>query len=165
MKINILIIFLVCLLITGCNSTPTNVANQNSAAKTSKEEATLLIENMNLKVILDQTIEQMLQIQLNSKPQLKPYKDVMLRFFAKHMSYESLKPELIDIYASEFTATELKELNAFYSTPTGKKIIAKTPQLSAKGAQIGAQRVQNNLQELREMIEAETKRIKESKSS
>ncbi len=165
MKSNILKIVLACLLITGCNSTPINATNQNSVAKTSKEEASLLIENMNLKAILDQTIEQMLQIQLNSKPELKPYKDVMLRFFAKHMSYESLKPELIDIYASEFTANELRELNVFYSTPTGRKIIEKTPELSAKGAQLGSQRVQDNLQELREMIEAETKRIKESKSS
>ena len=40
---------------------------------------------------LEQSISQMLQIQLQQNPALAPYKNIMLQFFKKHMSYENLK--------------------------------------------------------------------------
>ena len=55
---------------------------------------------------------------------------------------------------------ELKELTAFYETPTGKKTIEKMPQLMAQGAQIGAARVQENMAELQAMIKEESERLK-----
>ena len=40
-----------------------------------------------------------------------------------------IEPVLIDIYSRNFTEEELAELLAFYSTPTGKKLAALSPQL------------------------------------
>ena len=85
----------------------------------------------------------------------------MMKFFQKHMSWESLEFEFIYIYSQAFTAQELKELTAFYETPTGKKTIEKMPQLMAQGAQIGAARVQENMQELQAMIKEEAERLKQ----
>lgn len=166
MQKNIIKLFLSCLLISGCSSTPTNnIKSLDSPVETPEALAISLLDNMNLQVVLDQTIEQVLQVQLKNKPQLVPYKDVMLEFLTKHMNYKSIKPDLVNIYASEFTAAELKELNAFYSTPTGKKIIEKTPELTARGAEIGSQKIKDNLPELRQMIKAETLRIQKNKSN
>jgi hypothetical protein len=36
------------------------------------------------------------------------------------------------IYARHFTAQELREIIAFYRTPTGSKLLQLTPQLSAE---------------------------------
>jgi hypothetical protein len=36
------------------------------------------------------------------------------------------------IYARHFTAEELREVIAFYRTPTGRKLLERTPQLSAE---------------------------------
>jgi len=83
----------------------------------------------------------------------------MLKFFSKHMSYESLKPQIIDIYAEVFTASELKDINNFYATPTGKKTVKEMPELMVRGGQIGVQRIQDNIKELQSMIEAESERI------
>lgn len=125
----------------------------------SKAEAEILLDSMDMKIALEQSIEQMLNLQLQQDPALVPYKEVMLKFFSKHMSYESLKPQMIDMYAKAFTASELKDINAFYGTPTGKKTLAKMPELMAQGGQIGAQRIQGNIQELQDMIKEESERI------
>ena len=102
---------------------------------------------------------------MQQNPTLVPFKNVMMQFFQKHMSYESLKPDMVKIYSDAFSASELKELIAFYRTPTGKKTIEKMPQLMAQGGQIGAKRVQDNIGELQQLIKEEAERIKNSQTN
>jgi hypothetical protein len=83
----------------------------------------------------------------------------MLEFFRKYMSYKSLRPELVELYANEFSAAELKEMRTFYETPTGKKAIEKMPVLMSKGSQIGVRKVQENMPELEQMMKDETEKI------
>lgn len=140
----------------------------NSAAfaldEEAKKEAANLLDIMDMDTVMTESIHQMLEVQLQQEPAMKPYKAVMLEFFAKHMSYESLKPQMIEIYAESFTAEELKEISKFYLTPVGKKVMQAMPELSAKGAQLGMERVQDNLPELEKMIEKEAERLgKENK--
>jgi len=108
---------------------------------------------------LEQSVEQILNLQLQQNPGLPPYKGVLVRFFKKHMSYGSLKPEMIQLYANTFSAAELREINQFYATETGKKTIKQMPALMAQGGQIGASRVQENMSELQTMIRAEAERL------
>lgn len=72
---------------------------------------------------------------------------------------ESLKPDLIKIYTETYSVTELRVINAFYATDTGKKTIKTMPELMAKAAQLGATRMQENIGELQEMIRVETERL------
>lgn len=125
----------------------------------SKKEAEILLDSMKLDIALEKIINQTLDAQLQQNPTLAPFKPVMLQFFKKHMSYESLKPDIVAIYSDAFTAAELKEINEFYKTPTGAKVVEKMPELMKKSGQIGEQRVQNNIQELQEMIRIEAERI------
>lgn len=140
------------------------VSGLSFADSDSKKEAENLLNMMGMKDALEQSIEQTLQVQMQQNPTLVPFKNVMMQFFQKHMSYESLKPDMVQIYADTFTASELKELIAFYRTPTGKKTIEKMPQLMAQGGQIGAKRVQDNIQELQQSIKEEAERIKNSQT-
>ena len=136
-----------------------------SAADTASEkEAEKLLNIMGMDQALEQSISQMLDLELQQNPALTPYKGVMLEFFAKHMSYESLKPDILKIYSEAFTADELKEINSFYATDAGKKTIEKMPTLMAQGGQIGAARVQENIGELQAMIKAESERIQSLQS-
>ncbi|MBO4790240.1 MAG: DUF2059 domain-containing protein [Oxalobacter sp.] len=48
------------------------------------------------------------------------------------LGWESLKPEYVRIYRESFTEEELKDLTAFYQTPTGRMLIEKTPVLESK---------------------------------
>jgi len=130
-----------------------------AADNAAKKEAENLLNAVGMELAIEQSMAQMLNIQLQQNPALLPYKGVMLEFFKKHMSYESLKPDMLRIYADAFTAAELREINAFYATDIGKKSIEKMPLLMSQGAQIGAARVQDNIEELQTMIKAEADRI------
>jgi hypothetical protein len=113
---------------------------------------------------MEQSMSQMLDIQLQQNPALAPYKGVMMEFLNENMSYESLKPELIKMYSEEFTSSELREINAFYLTDVGKKSIEKMPTLMMQGGQLGATRVQENIGDLQAMIQAESERIQKLQS-
>jgi len=130
------------------------------ADSAAEKEAEKLLNVMGMEDAMNQSMSQMVEIQLQQNPTLAPYKSVMMTFFNKHMNWESLRPEFLKIYSEAFTASELREINAFYATDTGKKTIEKMPTLMAQGAQIGTARVQQNIDELQSMMKAETERLK-----
>ena len=109
---------------------------------------------MDMQAVLTQSVDQMLDMQIKQNPAIAPYQQEMKDFFAKYMSWQSLKDDIIGIYASEFTEAEMNEMNRFYQTPVGKKALQKTPLLLAKGAELGQKRVQEHLPELQQAIAA-----------
>jgi len=138
--------------------------NVSFADGASRKQAEILLKTMGTENLLEKAISQQLDVQISQNPSLIPYKQVMIDFFRKYMSYQSLKPELLKIYAETFTAQELREVNAFYTTTTGQKAVKKMPELLAKASQLGATRIKENIQELQNMIKAETARIEAVKN-
>jgi len=132
--------------------TPLVIADANSEAKK-------LLDIMNMEIMLQESIDLSLNAQIQANPAIAPLKDVMNEFLEKYMSYDSLEDDLIKIYAETFTEAELKEINAFYLTPTGKKVVHTMPQLMNKGGELGMQRVQENMAELESLIDTEVKRL------
>ncbi len=124
-----------------------------------RKSANQLLDTMDLNRLLAGSIDAILQLELSKNPTLKPFEKTMKAFFSKYMSGESLREDFVDIYVETFTENELNLINAFYSTPTGKKALRETPNLMAKGAKLGEQKVLENISELRKMIEAEAKRL------
>lgn len=154
MKLSKVIVFFMFLILQG-----SVLAGDNA-----KKEAETLLSTMGMETALEKSIETMLNIQMQQKPTLAPFKNVMLKFFKKHMSFESLKPDMIEIYADAFSASELREINAFYKTATGSKTIRLLPGLMAKGANLGSRRVQENITELQQMIKAEAERLQKAQN-
>ncbi len=140
-----------------------SIGTQVFAASAAQKEAEKLLNTVGMDKMFNQSIQQMLNIQMKQNPQLEPYKDVMLKFFNKYMSYSSLKSDIIKIYTDAYTQNELKDINNFYSTQTGKKTIKLMPMLMMKGNQLGVKRVQSHIQELQEMIDEETRRLNNTK--
>ena len=140
------------------------ISSLSSAEMNAEQEAEKLLNTMGIEQAFEQSISQMLEVQVQQNAALVPYKDVMQKFFKKHMSYESLKPSMMKMYAEAFTANELQQINLFYATDVGKKTIEKMPVLMAQGAKIGASRVKENMDELRSMVKSESERIKKLQS-
>lgn len=132
------------------------VANADSASEAAAEK---LLAVMNIDAAMEQSMQQMLEVQLQQNPALAPYQHVIMGFLNKHMSYESLKPDLIQIYSNSFTAEELGKLNAFYQTPVGEKTVRLMPNLMNQGAQLGVSRIEANIGELERMIAEESERL------
>ena len=113
-------------------------------------------------MLLDKTfsesLEKGVEVQIKQNPMIAPYKHVLLKFFSKYMSWESMKDEMAEIYAAEFTIKELKAITAFYKTQPGKKATRKMPQLMNKGMELSMRRIQENAEELGRMIAEEQKK-------
>jgi hypothetical protein len=118
------------------------------------EAAYRLLEVSQLEQLLEASIEESLLVELDQNPDLVPFADVMRDFFNRHMSYESLKVELAEIYVDALTADELHTIADFYETDVGQKVLAVMPQLMSEGMNLGIRRVQENLPELQQMIAA-----------
>lgn len=127
-----------------------------------KQEAAKLPDVLDLQATMDQAVVMSLGSQLKANPQLVPYREVMLGFLRKHMGYESLKPGLVELYAGEFTAAQLKMARAFYSSDTGKKFIANMPRMMTLGAAIGSKQVEKHRPELHALMQSEAARIQQS---
>lgn len=48
----------------------------------------------------------------------------------KELSKKLINEEMVQIYDKHFTATEIKDLIVFYESPTGQKMLAKTPEIT-----------------------------------
>ncbi|MBU0550863.1 DUF2059 domain-containing protein [Myxococcota bacterium] len=121
------------------------------AARLKAAEELLLV--MDLEKTFSESIKQQVDLQVRQNPMIAPFREVMLEFFEKYMSWESLKGDMANIYAEAFTVEEIKDLVKFYNTPTGKKASLKLPELASKGAELGMTRVQKHMPELQSMIQ------------
>jgi uncharacterized protein len=65
-------------------------------------------------------------------------------WFTETIKWEDLKPKMAEIYMQQFTEAELKDLVAFYQTPTGKKAIEKLPAVTQQSAVVGREHAQKN---------------------
>ncbi len=117
---------------------------------------------MDMETVLRRSIDEMLKAQIAQNPGIAPFETVMRQFLMKHMSWDSLKADTIQIYMTEFTEKELDELNRFYATEVGKKMVEKMPTLMGKGAELGARRVQEHMPELQAAIAEEAKKQKDA---
>ncbi|WP_139920254.1 DUF2059 domain-containing protein [Hymenobacter sp. DG01] len=101
---------------------------------------------------LTATIDRMLASQIEQNPGMKVVEPEMRAYLNKYMSWQSMKEDMVQLYAREFTEKELKDLTKFYQTPTGRKTITKMPQLMSAGMEIGQKRMQEHLPELQQAI-------------
>src|SRR5262245_46489632 len=97
-----------------------------------KKAAEELLEALNTEKVLAASINASLDAQVKGNPGLAPFKEVMKKFFDKHMSYKALKDDMIKLYVKEFKEEELKDLTKFFKSPAGKKYAEKMPLLTQK---------------------------------
>ncbi len=107
-----------------------------------------------MQATLDAVIDAQLKGQMAQMPQLSAVEGVMRDFFNKYMSYEAMRDDYVELYASVYTEKELKDLIKFYRTPLGKKVVATTPELTAKGTELGQRIVAEHMTELQTAIMA-----------
>jgi hypothetical protein len=105
------------------------------------------MENM-----IQQSVESVVQLQLRQNPQLTPQKETVGRFFEKYIGWHALKGDIADMYMKTFSEKELKDINAFYITPAGQKVINVVPKLVQQRNQIAMGRLQQNIDELQKIL-------------
>lgn len=101
----------------------------------------------------------MVDAQIQANPAIAPYRDVMLEWIGKYFTWDAMVPEVSRIYKEAFTEPELREMIAFYQTPTGQKALARMPELMQKGASVGVTLAQKHSGELEKMVQERKKQL------
>ena|SRR3989338_2623320 len=79
-------------------------------------------------------------------------------------SYESMRPDIITVYAEVFTEQELQGLIDFYSSEIGQSFVKKTPQMTARLMELSQKRMQKVMQKSQlKMQEAMEKKMENQK--
>jgi len=131
-------------------------ARADEAADAAAEK---LLDILDVEKTMNQSMEQMLMMQVQSNPALVQFSDILIKFTNQYMSYESLKPDFIKIYTDAFTTDELNDLIEFYQSPTGQNVKNKIPELMQKGGEMGFQRLSEHSEELKALITERAEQI------
>ena len=91
------------------------------AEGSAEQEAEKLLQIINFDQLMTETVKTLLDAEIQQNPDVEPLRDVMLSFFGKYFSLSAIGPAMIELYTANFTAAELREINAFYRTKAGKK--------------------------------------------
>lgn len=78
----------------------------------------------------------MQQITPAQKQLLADYENRSMALANASVGWKALEPEMIDLYASTYTEQEIDGILAFYKSPVGQALLAKTPELTTKSLQI-----------------------------
>lgn len=103
---------------------------------------------------IDDSVDSVMQLQMNQNPQLSQHQAEMRAFFEKYIGWAAMKNDIAEMYLKTFSEDELKAINAFYITPAGQKVITVLPQLVQQRNQLAMQRLQQNIGELQQVIGA-----------
>jgi hypothetical protein len=76
------------------------------------------------------------------------------------VGWETLKPDMIKLYGQHFSERELKELNAFYQSALGRKVLDTMPELTAQSAQLAQARLESVVPEVNKLLEEMGKELK-----
>ncbi|HEX4961492.1 MAG TPA: DUF2059 domain-containing protein [Thermoanaerobaculia bacterium] len=133
------------------------------AAASHRQAATELMQVMNLEKAMVAGASAMLDAQVQANPEVAPYRDVIQKWMEKYLTWDVVGPQMTDLYVEAFTESELREMTAFYKTPTGQKALTKMPNLMKQGAQIGMEVGKQHREELTEMIKARKEELDKTK--
>jgi len=148
----VLLLILTTTLIAQQPAAQSPTAQQPAASPAQVKAAEQLIEMMEMEKTFNQSMEAMLQAQMNANPMLKQFEDIMRAFMGKYLKWSELKADYVKLYTDVFTESELKEMTQFYQTPLGKKMLNTLPALLTRGGQITSERLQPHLPELQKTI-------------
>jgi TonB family protein len=70
-----------------------------------------------------------------------------------NLSYASLEPDYIKLYADNFSDEELDGILAFYKSPAGQSMIEKLPAITTQSMKLGQTRVTALLPQIRQMVQ------------
>ena len=128
-------------LVVAFASTPTLAASASHEAKA--ERFLELVNADRLTVAVYAQVQQMFAQRFAEAQAPESRKAVLERYqtkadaeLDKAIGWGKLKPEMIDLYAAEFSEKELAELIEFYQSSLGNKVLTKLPQLNAHSARL-----------------------------
>jgi len=135
-----------------CLSSASLFADTNSH----REQVEKLFKLTQMEKRIQESVDSVLQLQLRQNPQIAEKKATVAQFFEKYIGWNALKEDIAQMYMKTFSEKELEDINAFYITPAGQKVINIVPQLVQQRNQLAMGRLQENIGELQNILAGST---------
>jgi hypothetical protein len=103
----------------------------------------------------------MIDGQVKANPAMAPYADIMRAWIVRVFQQIDFEGIVVKLYQDAFSEAELRDLIAFYHTPTGRKALTVMPELMQKGMAIGMEKAQEHTAELQELIAKRSKELEQ----
>jgi uncharacterized protein len=81
------------------------------------------------------------------------YQDRLSTVISDALSWEKLKPGYVKLFAEAYTESELDDIVAFYKSPTGRSMVAKTPMLMTKATTVVQAKMQEAMPALEKVVQ------------
>jgi len=78
--------------------------------------------------------------------------------FAKTYPVDQLMADMVPVYQKHLSKADVDAMIAFYSSPTGKKLLHEMPAMTSEGIQAAYPRIQKNLDDIMNRVEQEKDR-------
>jgi hypothetical protein len=91
----------------------------------------------------------------NLPPDFEARLDKMTDDLFKDFPYEAIRQAMVPVYQKHFTKGEIDALVAFYTTPTGQKILKEMPQVVAESLQASSGIVQKMMADAQSRLRSE----------
>jgi len=116
-------------------------------------EALSLADNLINPGQFNQFNQQVLQNLIRQQPELARYQGVVQRWSKETLSWPEVRQGLALHYAQHFTRDEMAQMNAFFTSPTGKKYVKYAPLLREETLAVGQNLIQAGLPRLALMLQ------------
>jgi hypothetical protein len=151
----------------------TSAALADEASKAKKIEEFFRLAKMDemLRAVMSMSAEQMksgfvqeltgVRVPPEKQKAVDEFIDRMNKVLMDALAWEKLQPEYVKLFAGAYSEQEVDDLIAFYRSPTGQAMVARSGPLMAKSSQIVQQKVmaaQAELQRLTREFTAQQKK-------
>ena len=85
---------------------------------------------------------------ISGDPNLSLFKTEMLQFIQKFLSFQSLRPRIVEIYRDLYTLADVNGIIKFYSSPAGKKLVEKENKAEVRLTQLIQEQLQKQMPQI-----------------
>lgn len=89
----------------------------------------------------------------DQKARVDAFQKQLFDFIASQIGWKGMQTEYVDMYSQTFTEDEIDGMLAFYKSPAGVAIIAKTPELTSKAGLVVSKKMLTLKPEIEKMVE------------
>ena len=126
----------------------------HAASDSHRQAVARLFELTHIQQLIENSVDGVLTLQITQNPGLAEHREALRAFLQKYIGWQALKDDLTAMYLQAFTEAELDQMNAFYSSQTGQKVLQRLPELVRQRNQLAMQRLQEHIGELQQEIGA-----------
>jgi hypothetical protein len=149
----------------------TSFAQPNDNAPATREDVQRYLEVMHSHDMMQQMVDtmakqmhqllhqQFLKNQDKLPPDFEERMSKQMEDMFRDMPWDEMMQAMIQAYQKHLTRGDINQLIAFYSTPTGQKVLRELPSMMADAMQTMMPIMQNYMEKVQQRLEVETARL------